>query len=97
MDTIRLPFAFRGGSFVTIPEDTDEYYANLIYCLTLTEAGEVVMRPNVGRGDIIFDSRQIQTLAYSVAEFIPEVNLDTFEAFFSDNGEVRIKMSFERN
>jgi hypothetical protein len=97
MDTIRLPFALRGGSFVTITEDTDEYYANLIYCLTLTEAGEVVMRPNVGRGDIIFDSRQIQTLAYSVAEFIPEVNLDTFEAFFSDNGEVRIKMSFERN
>lgn len=97
MDTIKLPFRLKGKSFTTIPDETDEYYANLIYCLTLTEVSEVILRPNVGRGDIIFDSRQIQTLAYNVAEFIPEITLDTFEAFFDDNGEVRIKMSFERN
>lgn len=97
MDTIKLPFRLRGGSFQTIKDETDEYYANLIYCLTLTEAGEVILRPNVGRGDIIFDSRQLETLAYNVAEFIPEINLDSFEAELGDNGQVRVKMAFERN
>jgi hypothetical protein len=96
MDTIRLPFRLQNGSFRTITDETDEYYANLIYCLTLTEAGEIVMRPEVGRGDIIFDNRQIQTLAYNVAEFIPEIDLDTFEATLEEDGELRIKMAFER-
>lgn len=54
------------------------------------------MRPEVGRGDIIFDNRQIQTLAYNVAEFIPEVDLDTFEATLEESGELRIRMAFER-
>jgi hypothetical protein len=96
MDTIRLPFRLQNGSFRTIADETDEYYANLIYCLTLTEAGEIVMRPEVGRGDIIFDNRQIQTLAANVAEFIPEIDLDTFEATLEEDGELRIKMAFER-
>lgn len=96
MDTIKLPFRLQNGSFQTIRDGTDEYYANLIYCLTLTEAGEVIMRPEVGRGDIIFDNRQIQTLAYNVAEFIPEIDLDTFEATLDESGELRIKMAFER-
>lgn len=96
MDTIKLPFRLFNGSFRTIKDGTDEYYAHLIYCLSSTEAGEIIMRPEVGRGDIIFDDRQIETLAASVAEFIPEVDIDTFEATLEEDGQLSIRLSFER-
>jgi hypothetical protein len=87
MDTLKVPMQFINGSALTWTEDTDEYFAHLLFCFTSTQRGELILRPQIGVGDIAFDINSIQTLAYNVAQYI-------LEAYTSDNGETDITISF---
>ena len=94
MDTIKIPFSFVNGQAETHKENTDEYYAHLLFCFTSTQQNEIVPRPNVGVGDIIFSEQAIQTLAYSVAQYVPEVDIAELTAKTNITGETDIKLSF---
>ena len=94
MDTLKIPFSFVNGSAETFKENTDEYYAHLLFCLTSTRQDEIILRPNVGTGDIIFSEKAIQTLAYSVSQYIPEIDIAELTAKTNNIGETDIKISF---
>ena len=94
MDTLKVPMQFINGSALTWTEDTDEYFAHLLFCFTSTQRGELILRPQIGVGDIAFDINSIQTLAYNVAQYIPEIDIANLEAHTSDNGETDITISF---
>ena len=94
MDTLKLPLRFSNGQAETWLDGTDEYFAHLLFCFTSTRRGELIMRPQIGVGDIPFDIDSIQNLGYNVAQYIPEIDIADLEAYTSDTGKTDIRLSF---
>jgi hypothetical protein len=94
MDAIKLPLKFVDGSADVWADQTDQYFAHLLFCFASTRRGELVLMPQVGVGDIPFDVKSIESLSYNVAQFIPEIDIADLEAYASDSGQTEIKLSF---
>jgi hypothetical protein len=94
VDTLKIPFSFVDGSAEVHTDGSDEYFAHLLFCFASTQQNEIVLRPNVGIGDITYSQEAIETLAYSVAQYVPEIDVAEITAKTNTTGQTDIKISF---
>lgn len=94
MDTISLPISFRYGAFEKIAEGTDDYYAFLLAMAIRIEPGELPLRPSYGCYSPVFGDEEIENLAMTASQFIPEIDVASVQITPSDGGQVDIQMTF---
>lgn len=82
-DLISYPFRLDpNGSVVVRPDDSTDYYAELIAALILTRPGERPQVPLFGLGDPTFTDFDAQELVYKVGLFGPPVAIASVRAKF---------------
>lgn len=85
-DLISFPFRVGpNGAIVTRPDDSDDYYAELIGQMVLTTPGEREQAPLFGLSDPTFSEIDAQELIYKIGLFGPPVRvLGVTTKFVSD-------------
>lgn len=96
MDALKIPLQFKGGSLVTLSDDTDDYYAQLIATTMQIAPGELILQPGFGVASPEFDTVAMASFAQTVAQFIPEVDIVETLTKPGDDGVVRLVVQFER-
>jgi hypothetical protein len=97
MDTIAIPVRFDGGAIKTIQEGSDEYYAHLLAFALQTEKGELILNPTFGILDPVFDDDLTFQLSLTAAQYVPEVSVTSIVPQPNSQGQVGLKIIFERN
>lgn len=94
MDTISLPISFRQGAFEKITEGTDDYYGFLLAMAIRIEPGELPLRPSYGCFSPVFGDEEVENLAITASQFIPEIDVANVKLTPADSGQVRIDLTF---
>ena len=94
MDTISLPISFRQGAFEKISDGSDDYYAFLLAMAIRIEPGELPLRPSFGCYSPVFGDEELENLAMTASQFVPEVDVATVNITPLDGGQVQIEMTF---
>lgn len=82
-DLISYPFRLGpNGSIVTRPDDSSDYYAEMIANLVLTHPGERPQVPLFGLNDPTFSEIDAQELIYKVGIFGPPVRITSVRGKF---------------
>jgi hypothetical protein len=96
MDSMRIPFRFRGGEIEKVVEGTDEYYAQLLALTAQIAPGELPLTPEYGVNDPTFNEEAKRQLAFIVGSLVPEIVLTNVEVDQDDTGKVGIQIGFTR-
>lgn len=92
-----LSFPFRigpNGSAVTRPDDSMEYYAELLGVLIGTKPGERDQVPLFGLSDPVFAQVNAQELQYKVGMFGPPVRLLSVTSSYVSATQQEVKVEF---
>lgn len=97
MDTISIPVKLQGGSLKMHEEGSDQYYAHLLTFALQTEKGELILNPEFGVLDPVFDDDLTFELAFTAAQYIPEITVGGVGTVPDADGRVSLQIIFERN
>jgi len=96
MDSMRVPFRFRGGEIEKNVDNTDEYYAQLLALTAQIVPGELPLSPEYGVADPTFSEQAKRQFAFVVGSLVPEILLTNVEVDQDDSGKVGIQIGFTR-
>lgn len=98
MPTLQFPFKYdSNGSLVSLEEDTDELFSQLLSVCATTEPGTFPYTPGFGVLDPTF--RQVDRGSYMIqaSRFIPEIVVTAIEGTVDpDSGNTSLKVSYRR-
>lgn len=92
-----ISFPFRigpNGAVVTRPDDSNEYYAELLAAMLLTKPGERPQVPLYGVNDPTFSEIDPQELVYKVDLFGPPVRIVNVTSRFVSETQQDIRVEF---
>ncbi|NCV44507.1 MAG: hypothetical protein EBW15_06920 [Actinobacteria bacterium] len=98
MPTLKYPFDYNSdGSFVTLEEDTDELFSQLLSVCAVTEPGTFPYSPTYGVFDPTFRSVDRGSYMIQASRFIPEIVITSVDGVLDDNtGATSLKVSYRR-
>lgn len=97
MTTNLISFPFRlgpNGSVVTRPDDSSDYYAELLATMVLTKPGERPQVPLYGLNDPTFAELDAQELSYKVDIFGPPVKVTKVSSQYVSAIQQDIRIEF---
>lgn len=97
MTTSLMSFPFRlgpNGAVVVRPDDSTDYYAELIAQMCLTKPGERIQVPLFGVHDPTFSDIDAQEFGYKVAIFGPPVRITSVTTQFVSSTEQDVRIEF---
>lgn len=78
MDTLKFPLVFNTGGLATLPENSREYFSQLISNIAQVRYGDLPLRPDVGVPDPTFETTGLMTpLISAIVSTIPEITVTT--------------------
>ncbi len=77
-----------------VPEGSDEYYAQLLSVAIRIEPGELPLTPSYGCFSPVFGDEEVENLALTASQFIPEIDIATVDIVPSDSGLTTIALTF---
>lgn len=98
MSTLKYPFDYdSNGSFVTLEEDTDELFAQLLSICAVTEPNTLPYTPTFGVFDPTFRSVDRGSYMIQASRFIPEIVITSLDGSLDENtGATTLKVSYRR-
>lgn len=98
MPTIKYPLEYDAdGSLVSLEEDTDELFAQLLSICAVTEPGTFPYSPTFGVLDPTFRSVNRGSYMIQASRFIPEIVITSMEGVPNEvTGETTLKVSYRR-
>lgn len=98
MTVALMSFPFRlgpDGSVVTLPQNSSDYYAELIAALIQTKPGELKQAPLFGVNDPTFAQIDAAELVYKVGLFGPPAQIISVRAKFITDTRQDIQVEFQ--
>lgn len=83
------------GNFVTLDDNTNDYYAEELGILLLVRPGEREQCPDFGTSDPVFDHVDESEFVARVATFGPPVNIIEVNTFTLSNNRQDVSVKFE--
>lgn len=98
MPTLKYPFDYDSeGSLVTLEEDTDELFSQLLSICALTEPGTFPYSPTFGVFDPTFKAVDRGSYMIQASRFIPEIVVTSVDGSISEvDGSTTLKVSYRR-
>lgn len=98
MSTLKYPFDYdSNGSFVTLEEDTDGLFAQLLSICAVTEPNTFPYTPTFGVFDPTFRSVDRGSYMIQASRFIPEIVITSLDGALDENtGSTTLKVSYRR-
>ena len=98
MPTIKFPLEFNGdGSLVSLEDDADELFAQVLTISALTEPGTFPFTPGFGVYDPVFRTVDRGAYMLQAARFVPEIVVTNVEGTVSESGgTTSLKVTFRR-
>lgn len=98
MSTLKYPFDYdSNGSLVTLEENTDELFAQLLSICAVTEPGTFPYTPTFGVFDPTFRSVDRGAYMIQASRFIPEIVITSLDGALDDTtGSTTLKVSYRR-
>lgn len=94
--TLSFPFRLSAtGVPVTVSEDTDEHYVELLTALAMTRPGERQLAPSFGIADPSYEGFSAAALGAAAEMFGPAVDVTEVEIRFLDERTSEVIVGFE--
>jgi hypothetical protein len=98
MPSLKYPFDYNSeGSLVTLEEDTDELFSQLLSICAVTEPGTFPYAPSFGVFDPTFRTVDRGSYMIQASRFIPEIVITSIDGSLDENtGATTLKVSYRR-